>query len=117
MIAFAILAMLFAALARTLDYSMRLSENNSLRAQANALVEGEAEYLRSLQWMEIDRLEDETVFEFTLGNETRFSTHRRIHDVQTGLRTIELDITWTDASGREQTMGALVAVTAGGLST
>ncbi len=116
MVAFAILTVVFTSITKGLDFAMKTSASSELRSTANALLAGEAEFLRSLEWNALGTLPEEAAF----ANENvpdRFTTERLAMEPEIGLRTYRLAVGWTDPLGRSQTAVVVVAVTAGGITT
>lgn len=115
-VSLAILGLVFASITRSLDYATRLSSGNRMQADANMLLASESEYLRSLQWSQVEALAGTSTFHDDDAGDA-YATQRSAQDLSTGLRSIVLTVSWSDPFGKSRSARTLVVISAGGLST
>jgi hypothetical protein len=115
-VSLAILGLLFASLARGLDFAHRLSASHQMQAAATALLASESEFLRSLQWNQLEAFAAPSAF-YEAEMDGSYTTVRQPQTLASGLRSFILTVSWSDPFAKTRHARTVVVIAAGGLST
>lgn len=115
LVAFFILSLVIGSTFAALGQGLSLSTSSRLSAASNEILQREMEYLRTLNWAELDDLAASASFH-TVPGDPRIQTTRIVTDRAVDQKIIRLIVVWTDKNGKQHEVSAVTLITRNGIT-